>query len=55
MKDEELIEQADRIHYTRWGEIEALMEKTDNPETKRRLKAIMVRKYHEEEYSAGIL
>lgn len=55
MKDEELIKQAERIHYTCWSGIEALMEQTDNPETKRRLKAIMVRKYHEEEYSAGIL
>lgn len=54
-KDEELIRQAMEVNYTRWYEIESLIEQAENEETKRTLKTIQVSKYHKDEASCGIL
>ena len=54
-KDKALIEQAMRIHYTRWYLIEALEEQAETQEARDRLKTIAVCKYHREEASAGCL
>lgn len=39
-----LIEQARKIHYTRWYEIEYLIEQAEDEETKEHLKWIMTEK-----------
>lgn len=54
-KDNELITQAWAIHYTRWGDIDNLIEQAESEETKRTLKSIQVHKYHLEESSEGLL
>ena len=54
-KDKALIEQAMRIHYTRWYLIEALEEQAETQEARDRLKTIAVCKYHREEASEGCL
>ena len=54
-KDKELLKKAWDIHYTRWYEIESLIEQAESEETKRTLKNIQVHKYHKEEASAGVL
>lgn len=54
-KDEELIRQAMEVNYTRWYEIESLIEQAESEETKRTLKSIQVHKYHLEESSEGLL
>ena len=54
-KDKELIQIAEATRYTRWYEIESLIEKAESEETKRRLKSIMVSLYHKEEASEGLL
>lgn len=54
-KDKQLIEAAFEINYTRWYEIENLIEQAESEETKRILKSRMVSLYHREEASAGLL
>lgn len=54
-KDKQLIEAAFEINYTRWYEIENLIEQAEFEETKRILKSRMVSLYHREEASAGLL
>ena len=54
-KDKELIHQALEINYTRWYEIESLIEQAESEETKRILKSRMVSLYHREEASARLL
>ena len=54
-KDEELIRQAMDLNYTRWYEIESLIEQAESEETKRILKSRMVSLYNQEEASAGLL
>lgn len=54
-KDEELIRQAMEVNYTRWYEIESLIEQAESEETKRILKSRMVSLYRQEEASAGLL
>lgn len=54
-KDEELIRQAMEVNYTRWYEIESLIEQAESEETKKILKSRMVALYHREEASAGLL
>ena len=54
-KDKQLIEAAFEINYTRWYEIESLIEQAESEETKRILKSWMVSLYHQEEASAGLL
>lgn len=54
-KDKQLIEAAFEINYTRWYEIESLIEQSESEETKRILKSRMVSLYHREEASAGLL
>lgn len=54
-KDEELIRQAMEVNYTRWYEIESLIEQAESEETKKKLKSRMVALYHREEASAGLL
>ena len=54
-KDKELIHQALEINYTRWYEIESLIEQAESEETKRILKSRMVSLYHKEEASEGLL
>lgn len=54
-KDKQLIEEAFEINYTRWYEIESLIEQAESEETKRILKSRMVSLYHREEASAGLL
>ena len=54
-KGKDLITQARAIHYTRWYEIDYLIEQTESEETKRTLKSIQVHKYHLEESSEGLL
>lgn len=54
-KDKQLIEAAFEINYTRWYEIESLIEQAESEETKRILKSRMVSLYHQEEASAGLL
>lgn len=53
--DKQLIEAAFEINYTRWYEIESLIEQAESEETKRILKSRMVSLYHREEASAGLL
>ena len=54
-KDKQLIEAAFEINYTRWYEIESIIEQAESEETKRILKSRMVSLYHLEEASAGLL
>ena len=54
-RDKELIHQSLEINYTRWYEIESLIEQAESEETKRILKSRMVSLYHREEASAGLL
>lgn len=54
-KDKQLIEASFEINYTRWYEIESLIEQAESEETKRILKSRMVSLYHREEASAGLL
>lgn len=54
-KDQELIRSAREIHYTRWNEIDSLIEQAESEETKRTLKSIQAYKYHKEEASEGLL
>lgn len=54
-KDEELIRQAWATHYTRWSDIDNLIEQAESEETKRTLNNIQVHKYHKEEASEGLL
>jgi hypothetical protein len=54
-KDKELIHQALEINYTRWYEIESLIEKAKSEKTQKILKSIMISLYHKEEASAGLL
>lgn len=54
-KDKELLQKAWDIHYTRWYEIESLIEQAESEETKKMLKSRMVTLYHREEASAGLL
>lgn len=54
-KDKELIQEAFEINYTRWYEIESLIEQAESEETKRILKSRMMLLYHREEASAGLL
>ena len=54
-KDKELIHAAFEINYTRWYEIESLIEQAESEETKKILKSRMVTLYHREEASAGLL
>lgn len=53
--DKELIRKAWATHYTRWCEIDYLIEQAESEETKRTLKNIQVHKYHKEEASEGLL
>ena len=54
-KDKELIQAAFEINYTRWYEIESLIEQAESEETKRILKSRMLSLYHREEASVGLL
>lgn len=54
-KDKKLIRQAWATHYTRWSDIDNLIEQAESEETKRTLKSIQVHKYHKEEASEGLL
>lgn len=54
-KDKELIRQAWATHYTRWSDIDSLIEQAESEETKRTLNNIQVHKYHLEEASEGLL
>ena len=54
-KDKELIRKAMEVPYTRWSEIESLIEQAESEETKKMLKSRMVTLYHREEASAGLL
>ena len=48
--DLELIRKAWATHYTRWSEIDSLIEQAESEETKRTLRSVQVHKYHMEEY-----
>ena len=54
-KGKDLITQARAIHYTRWYEIDNLIEQAESEETKRTMTSIQVHKYHKEEASEGLL
>ena len=54
-RDKELIHQSLEINYTRWYEIESLIEQAESEETKRILKSRMVSLFHREEASVGLL
>lgn len=54
-KDKELIRQAWDTSYTRWSEIDKLIEQAESEETKSTLKDIQVYKYHKEEALADLL
>lgn len=51
-KDLKLIEEANKISYTRWDLINE--DKADTPEGREELHRIKMRKYHTEEYYAGL-
>lgn len=50
-KDKRLIEEARDTHYTRWYEIESLIEQADTEEARLQLTRICISKYHKEEAS----
>lgn len=52
-KGKDLINKARAIHYTRWYEIDYLIEQAESEEIKRILKNIQLHKYHLEESSDG--
>ena len=54
-KDKELIQKAWATHFTRWNDIESLIEQAESEETKRTLRSVQVQKYHKEEASEGML
>ena len=47
--DKELIKQAWATHYTRWYEIDYLIDQAESEETKEKLETIKKHKYHLEE------
>jgi uridine kinase len=53
--DTKLIRAAQRTHYTRWYDIDNMIEKSDSTEAETQLKAIKRLLYHMEEYYAGVL
>ena len=53
--DKELIRKAWATHYTRWSDIDNLIEQAESEETKRTLRSVQVYKYHKEEASEGML
>ena len=54
-KDKELIQKAWDTHYTRWNDIDSLIEQAESEETKDALRSVQVHKYHKEEASEGML
>lgn len=54
-KDKELIQKAWDTHYTRWNDIDSLIEQAESEETKHALRSVQVYKYHKEEASEGML
>jgi hypothetical protein len=54
-KEKELIRQAWDTSYTRWSEIDKLIDQAESEETKSTLKDIQVYKYHQEEALADLL
>lgn len=54
-KDKELLQKAWDTHYTRWSEIDSLIEQAESEETKHALRSVQVHKYHKEEASEGML
>ncbi len=53
--DEELIKQAENLHYTEWYYVDSLITRAQSEETKEKLKNIKSRMYHREEYKSGLL
>lgn len=53
--DEDLIREARHMSPSCWVDIDALIDKAPNSRTRAELQRIQIRKYHEEEYSAGCL
>ena len=53
--DKELIAQAEATGYTEWFDIDDLMKKADSDEARERMRVIRTKKFHEEEYHAGLL
>ena len=53
--DKKLIEQAESISCFVWYEIENLMEKAESREAKEKMRVIMNKKYHEEEFYSDML
>ena len=54
-KDKKLIADAEKLHYSDWYKIDAMMEQADSEEAKERLRIIRSSKYHEEEYYCGVI
>lgn len=52
--DKKLISEAILTPYTKWYNIESLIEEAESREAKARLTAIMKDKYHYEEYKNGL-
>lgn len=55
MKDKELIEKAETMNCNNWHEINDIAKQAESVEAKDKLMNIMRRKYHEEEYTSGLL
>ena len=53
--DRQLIAQAEALSYSMWPQIDDMAGQADSDEAREQLHDIAVRKYHYEEYSAGIL
>lgn len=53
--DEELIKQAENLHYTEWYLVDGLITQAQSEETRVKLRHIKSRLYHREEYKAGLL
>lgn len=54
-KDKKIIDEANRIGYTDWGQVLDLAEKADTEEAREELRRIAIAKHHKEEASAGLL
>ena len=53
--DKELIAKAEKTNCVDWYLIEAMMKQAETPEAAEELRLIRNRKYHMEEYGAGLL
>ena len=53
--DQNLISKAQRIHFSEWDLIDALIDQAENNNTRDRLKSIQIQKHHREELSCGCL